>query len=634
MSNILAALIPYRQLLLKEHANVSVKWKELYKELYTYSQVLAHSSEEDCQKLFTSDLERDLFDLLKGSIHSVALNQESEACHLKYCYRYLIHAKYQLSHAILFAIADLHKKGADNIHIVVDDNRLSIELFHALKAKSFLITAHYTVMPPIGWSFGAKSDLAMFVIDVANLLFEGTPDVQLLFYIMKCKRNKFCSLKEAFKASKFHGISLSFDSLKEHTDFANNQVFQIIDESFLKAKSLSSRDKVHLWFEVLQQLTVFYDENEETYIAKLYESILYIISDHDIDYFLEWLVLNITELEKNLHFLYLTKVNKTIQFVKSAYLGEKSALIVADIDYNASDFSVLNDAISQAEHCYFINSDYNENINNITDIILAALELEAEILDLKDLLQIENIPTITKPLGLTITKDLLPVRLFATSIGLLMKNPRDFFIQHILRLRPIDEFGRVPLKKMIGISMHKAIEQASIHKSYDIWIAKLFDSFFDLTKDAMEEWDAKYYHHIILPEVAGGIISKLNLEVLGHNEHYISCDLNLANDYKISIAMIVDRLELTGDIAKVIDYKTGIIPSNIAVLLGLEPQLLLAKFILQDEKYGIFNCDMSYIKVLPRVSDKDVDVKHMCYNIQEQLQILLNHYFVEENSFV
>lgn len=652
---ILKTLIPYYHLLFSYYGNISLPWKELYQELCTCTQIIAYNTGEEIKKFITSELQQDLYNLLKDAINIPILEQKPSTNCLQYSYKYLIYDKYQLSHAVIFAIADLYKKGVENIEIIVDNDLLAVELFHSIKAKLSLVNTQldnlptddkYQLLPPTGIASCAQKELTMFIIDITTLLFAETPEVQLLFYILRSERNKFSSWEKSFKACKLHGmplsLSLSYDeALKEHLDLENDPTLKIINDAFLQAKSLSSKEKVHLWFKVLHQLIVFYNEEEKEDIASLYAAILDIIADYNIEYnFLQWFVLNIVELEKELYLDYFSKAKKTIQFVKSASLTAKGALIVADIalysDYNceSEDLSFLNTALSQASYCYFINTYNDDNINNITDIVLSALKIKAEIVELKDLLYRQNIPSVSRPIELKITKDLLPERLFATSIGLLMKNPREFFIQHILHLKPIDEFARVSLRKMIGISMHKAIEQASIHKTNDIWITKLFETFLSLTENAMEEWDYRYYHHIILPAVANDILSRLNLEVEGYNEHYISCDLTLSSDYKISIAMIIDRLEITNEMAKVIDYKTGIVPSNGAVLTGIEPQLLLAKFILQDKQYGFSNCGMSYIKVLPKVSDKNIDYSYMCYDIEEQLQTLLNHYFIEENPFV
>ncbi|MFK8040207.1 MAG: PD-(D/E)XK nuclease family protein [Rickettsiaceae bacterium] len=239
-----------------------------------------------------------------------------------------------------------------------------------------------------------------------------------------------------------------------------------------------------------------------------------------------------------------------------------------------------------------------------------------------------------------------PDSISATDIELLVRNPYGFYAKKILRLNKTNVVRLEPELADFGNFIHKVIEDYSIsynkiskNTCYDkllsigqqtiakkllpkhiqkIWMLKLENIAQEFIEfDTQRRKKAKY----------------LYCEVQGHY------DMNILNQ-NVRIKAIADRIEVDdNEVATIIDYKTGAIPSKKHVMTGLSPQLIIESIIAINGGFGFkVNCveELLYVKIgssEPYIETTSIDMNKV--DIDSQITGLVNllEYYMRNKIF-
>ncbi|MDX1916948.1 MAG: PD-(D/E)XK nuclease family protein, partial [Rickettsiaceae bacterium] len=237
----------------------------------------------------------------------------------------------------------------------------------------------------------------------------------------------------------------------------------------------------------------------------------------------------------------------------------------------------------------------------------------------------------------------LPRKLYATNIELLIRNPYGFFAKKVLGLNKKNNLLSRVEASDFGSIIHKYIENISLYpnKSLSEIFSEICNSlclpqfYFDLWK---------------MPALnIGEEIQKMNnlVEQGGSNyfteiEGSISYEI-LPNNF-IELRAIADRIEISNDKIRIIDYKTGAPPTKADVLIGKSPQLMIEAIIYYYNGFKpniIFNEDRNIELVFYKVNTKSpfLEEKIIVVSIEEiklhnnSLRELLECYYKEEFSY-
>lgn len=172
---------------------------------------------------------------------------------------------------------------------------------------------------------------------------------------------------------------------------------------------------------------------------------------------------------------------------------------------------------------------------------------------------------------------------YVTDLELLIHNPYAFYVKHILRLRPVDDYWVLPDARNFGILVHETLENAK-----------------DFNSDKLiSEMDARAKS--VLPDNS----------ILFYFWHKRFCEIarfveNFFKDKKIEYKEILGSVNIAGRRVRaradivwdsiVMDIKTGSAPTKKQLMDGTMPQLPLEGYMMQN---GGFPIKMKNISVTP-----------------------------------
>lgn len=193
-----------------------------------------------------------------------------------------------------------------------------------------------------------------------------------------------------------------------------------------------------------------------------------------------------------------------------------------------------------------------------------------------------------------------------TNIELLMRNPYGFYAKKILGLSSLDDITCAVSMADFGTLMHNII--ALYTENYDPNIIDkyqymltfgkgVFDQFYSHKKSriwwqkfitiaqSFVEWDEARREELV--SVYSEIYGEMKLNILGHN---------------IKVTAIADRIEVTkGGEVRILDYKTGTVPTKQDVMSGLSPQLMIEAMIVASGGFkgvpSIVPHKITYVKI-------------------------------------
>jgi ATP-dependent helicase/nuclease subunit B len=203
-------------------------------------------------------------------------------------------------------------------------------------------------------------------------------------------------------------------------------------------------------------------------------------------------------------------------------------------------------------------------------------------------------PTPCTPPAPTPSAELRPTHYSASLIEQLMRNPYGVYASHILKLKPLDPIDQDPGAAEFGNFIHRALElfHNSPHApTYDRLIKCAQDVLrtLDIPKAITTLWWPRFKriaHWIIKEELKRNTsIAAIHTENKGH---YIIGDF--------TISARADRIEQTDQGLGIIDYKTGTLPTNESIRLGISPQMVIEAIIAKKDGYALSNTTLSSIE--------------------------------------
>jgi RecB family exonuclease len=201
--------------------------------------------------------------------------------------------------------------------------------------------------------------------------------------------------------------------------------------------------------------------------------------------------------------------------------------------------------------------------------------------------------------SIKLSLDKKPKNFSATSLEKLMKNPYLYYLHYILKIKYLPKAfqakDKLPSNREFGILLHKAIHKSPYKVGIDFFSYKaLFvenflailekhygkqrDYFFKLWEGRIN-YIIKYLYNYNAEAHKSGLL-------VSHSEKIIKLFLEVKSDLIIELQSTLDRLDYFPNQIKIIDYKTGQIPSNQEIISGIKPQLPFEGLLLTLEQGG------------------------------------------------
>ena len=228
-----------------------------------------------------------------------------------------------------------------------------------------------------------------------------------------------------------------------------------------------------------------------------------------------------------------------------------------------------------------------------------------------------------------------PVLVSSTAVELLMKNPYTFYAKNMLKLKKLDRFKTSPNSADFGIFIHYVLDQYTKNYICGSWQEKVLN-FVLIAKEVLEKMNFQkqaFWMHKI---------EAIAQEFIDFDEDRRSCLVSLWSEQKgstllklashnIVLTSIADRIELSKERkVHIVDYKTGLVPSNQEVQTGLSPQLLVSCIIASRGgfdclKNAIIPAKITYVKLAscsPYWQASDIIIQNLNEHLK-QLMLLL-----------
>ena len=190
---------------------------------------------------------------------------------------------------------------------------------------------------------------------------------------------------------------------------------------------------------------------------------------------------------------------------------------------------------------------------------------------------------------------------YVTELEKLIHNPYVFYVQHILRLRVLDDYWAMPDARHFGNLVHSVIENARD------WSPDALVRDMDSAAKKLLGADSVLFHfwHRRFTEIAPLVATEL--PALGNSVAEIGGMVNIAGR---NIRARADRVWDGG----VLDIKTGTVPTKAQLLDGTMPQLPLEAYILQSGGFPIRTSEKSQMPIMLFWQLKSGDVKPIRYD--------------------
>lgn len=235
-----------------------------------------------------------------------------------------------------------------------------------------------------------------------------------------------------------------------------------------------------------------------------------------------------------------------------------------------------------------------------------------------------------------------PSLIYATDVELLINAPYNFYAKKILKLRKTEEISDSANLADFGNFIHLVFEEYT--KNYNTLlknqieeVASLADKLItniNATSQDKKIWKIKI--NAMLADIVDFEQKRRKTAARVFTEIKGSIKLTVLGK-EVEIAAIADRIEIDSvGGARILDYKTGQLPSKQDVLSGIAPQMIIEAIILQENGFDLgdaFNCivkEIVYVKINskpPYITENtialtDNDIKRHKYGLIS----LLEHY--------
>lgn len=201
--------------------------------------------------------------------------------------------------------------------------------------------------------------------------------------------------------------------------------------------------------------------------------------------------------------------------------------------------------------------------------------------------------TITASSELVAKSKIFPSKLYATDIELLLRAPYNFYAKKILKLKKIQEISDTASLADFGNIIHKVFDKFVKMRNS----SKQFDSNLLIKEIIMQEVESTHLpeqiKHLWVVKLEKIAIEFVEFDHLRRQDAKVfsevdgSIELTVGTNI-ITIAAIADRIEVDSQgKMTILDYKTGVAPSQKEVLLGLSPQLVIEAIIAYDKGFDL-----------------------------------------------
>lgn len=169
----------------------------------------------------------------------------------------------------------------------------------------------------------------------------------------------------------------------------------------------------------------------------------------------------------------------------------------------------------------------------------------------------------------------------ASAIEYLINNPYLYYVRYILRLLPLKAIGANIIQQSFGIAVHAAIKQL-IAETKIIDKMQFIEQFsnYILQFAPNTSLDLKLWKHRAIQIAAWLFDYELSLTFREHFQEHKMATIISVQDLELTLYAIFDRVIFTNDDILIIDYKTGLPPSQADVNKGLSPQLAVENLII------------------------------------------------------
>ncbi len=184
---------------------------------------------------------------------------------------------------------------------------------------------------------------------------------------------------------------------------------------------------------------------------------------------------------------------------------------------------------------------------------------------------------------------------YVTEIELLIHNPYAFYVKHILRLRPKDDYWILPDARQFGNLVHETLENAKDFNAENL--VKEMDK--RARQDLPENSVLFYFWHKRFCEIAEFVEEFFK----DKKPQYIE----IAGSVNIAGRNVRARADIIWD-GVVMDIKTGSAPTKKQLMDGTMPQIALEGYMMQNGGFPIKMKDVSIIPVLQFLQLKKGDI--------------------------
>ena len=224
-----------------------------------------------------------------------------------------------------------------------------------------------------------------------------------------------------------------------------------------------------------------------------------------------------------------------------------------------------------------------------------------------------------------------PQNYYITEISHLISNPYFIYVKKVLKLEELKKIDYEPSYAEFGSFIHKALEEY-VKNSSPINFEEIFEKYF-LSKQAKLIWYPKFL--------------KIFENFYDDNQEFIDDKNILEESIKIDFENIkisgkVDRILVDNEqTIKIIDYKTGQVPTKKDVLCGLEPQLTIYAWILSETLFKNHKiAELHYWKLnrsdgskIVKIFNNEEEISEAILATKNGLKIIFDYFSNAQNSF-
>ena len=267
----------------------------------------------------------------------------------------------------------------------------------------------------------------------------------------------------------------------------------------------------------------------------------------------------------------------------------------------ALDFMTL----SCANEVYWLRSKQSGGILTTESRFLSRVRVATgEILEAKDILEsVRKIDDVKYELldSSAPTPPIDQSDIYVTDIELLIHNPYAFYVKHILRLRPKDDYWVLPDARKFGTIVHDVIEKTKDY-SADVLIKEM-----DIrAKQELEPNSILFYFW-----------HKRFCEITPFLENYFKDKSNVYKEITGSVRIMGRNVRARADMIMdgiVADIKTGSAPTKKQLIEATMPQIPLEAYIMQSNGFPIKSKNVSVVPILQFLQLKKGDVNLIEYS--------------------